>query len=340
MAGHSDEIRRFLIEEIDKGNSSSLVRAAGEKFNISRQAVNRHLRQLAAEGIVEGSGNTRNRQYQLKNLAGNLFQFGLSGTLEEDKVWRQNARPLLNDIPENVIGICQYGFTEILNNAIDHSEGQDVFVWVSRTAARATMIIRDNGVGIFNKIKRELKLDDERHAILELSKGKLTTDPARHSGEGVFFVSRAFDKFSIMSGDLFFGSVQTRDYLLDVTETTQGTSVLMDISIFSPRKLKDVFDQYASDQSDYGFSKTHLKVSLARYGDENLVSRSQAKRLLTRLDRFKEINFDFEKVDTIGQAFADEIFRVYQREHPQIVVSWINATAEVTQMIMRARLQS
>ena len=340
MASRSDEIRRFLLQQIDKGDSPSLVRAAGEKFDISRQAVNRHLRQLVEEGVVEASGNTKNRRYALKNLTASFLEFKLSGAPQEDRVWRENVRPLLDDIPANVIGICQYGFTEILNNAIDHSEGQDIFVWVSRTAASATMIIRDNGVGIFNKIKRELHLDDERHAILELSKGKLTTDPARHTGEGVFFVSRAFDKFSIMSDKLVFGSVETRDYLMDDAETTQGTSVYMGISVFSARKLKEVFDQYAPEQGDYGFSKTQVLVSLARYGDENLVSRSQAKRLLTRLDRFKEIVFDFAKVDTIGQAFADEIFRVFQHDHPDILMSWVNATAEVTQMIMRARLQT
>jgi len=340
MASRSDEIRRFLIQAIDRGDSPSLVRAASEKFDISRQAVNRHLRQLVDEGVVEGSGNTKNRRYVLKGLAHEMSPFHLSGELQEDQVWRTNVRPVLDDVQENVIGICQYGFTEILNNAIDHSEGRLTTVEVYRTAARITIGIYDNGVGIFNKIKRELHLDDERHAILELSKGKLTTDPARHTGEGVFFVSRVFDQFSIISGDLFFGSQDTGDWLLDRAERSQGTYVVMEISVFSHRTLKEVFDQFASDQSDYGFSKTHLKVSLARYGDENLVSRSQAKRLLTRLDRFKEIVFDFETVDTIGQAFADEIFRVFQNEHPDILLSWVNGTTEVTQMIMRARSQT
>ncbi len=340
MAGHSEEIRRFLIQEIYKGNSASVVRAACEKFNISRQAVNRHLKQLIEEGAVAASGKTKNRQYLLQNLAYKGFTFVLSGDLQEDKVWRENARPLLDSVPNNVIGICQYGFTEILNNAIDHSEGCEVNVTVSRTAAAVEIVIRDDGVGIFNKIKRELQLEDERHAILELSKGKLTTDPARHSGEGVFFVSRAFDQFFIKSGNLLFRSREARDWLIEDAATRQGTAAAMEIGVFSARTLKEVFDQYASDQGDYGFSKTHVAVSLARYGDENLVSRSQAKRLLTRLERFKEIVFDFQNVATVGQAFADEIFRVFQLEHPQTHLSWINATDEVTQMIRRATSQT
>jgi len=63
--------------------------------------------------------------------------------------------------------------------------------------------------------------------------------------------------------------------------------------------------------NDFGFSKTHIPVFLAAYGEDNLISRSQAKRLLVRFERFKEIILDFENVESIGQAFADEIFRVF-----------------------------
>ncbi len=339
MTERSDEIRRFLIHEIDQGHSASLVHAACEKFGISRQAVNRHLRQLQEDGLVTGSGKTKQREYQLNNLVQKTFTFKLSPELHEDKVWRENARPLLDDIPQNIIHICNYGLTEILNNAIDHSEGQTVTVEMARTAARIRIGVCDDGVGIFKKIQREFQLDDERHAILELAKGKLTTDPARHTGEGLFFASRAFDTFSIRSGSLFLGSREGGDWLLQDQESVSGTYAVMEIGVFSSRQLKDVFDQFASDQSHYGFSKTHLAVSLVRYGDENLVSRSQAKRLLARLDRFTEITLDFEHVTTIGQAFADEIFRVFQQEHPQIRLIWTNATAEVTQMIQRARSQ-
>jgi uncharacterized protein (DUF1330 family) len=57
-------------------------------------------------------------------------------------------------------------------------------------------------------------------------------------------------------------------------------------------------------------------VKLARYGNENLISRSQAKRLLTRLDKFKTVVLEFDDVPQIGRAFADEIFRVFANAHP------------------------
>ena len=54
---------------------------------------------------------------------------------------------------------------------------------------------------------------------------------------------------------------------------------------------------------DYSFAKTVVPVRLAKIGDENLVSRSQAKRLLQRVDRFRCVVLDFDQVGSIGQAF-------------------------------------
>jgi hypothetical protein len=191
----------------------------------------------------------------------------------------------------------------------------------------------DNGVGIFNKIQKELNLDDPLHAILELSKGKLTTDPARHSGEGIFFTSRMFDKFTVFSGKLFFSYQGEIDWLLeDNQEFSKGTGVILEISVSSKRTAQQVFDRFTTT-GDYGFSKTHVPVFLAAYGDENLISRSQAKRLLTRFERFKEIILDFTDVSTIGQAFADEIFRVFQTQNPDIHLVPINMTEQVQKMI-------
>lgn len=340
MTSRQEEIKKFLIEEINKG-SKSVASAASQHFGISRQAVNRYLKQLVAEGIVLAQGSTKNRKYSLKVLIDSSFKFQLSQDLHEDKIWRDQVRPLLEGCSENVIGICQYGFTEILNNAIDHSESKDVFITVERTPAQITLRIRDLGVGIFYKIKREFNLDDERHSILELSKGKLTTDASRHTGEGIFFTSRVFDYFAILSGNLYFGySPDGGDWLLEDKEALIGTGVTMRISSFSQRTLKEVFDRYASGKEDYGFSKTHVPVDLVRYGDENLVSRSQAKRLVSRLERFKQIILDFKGVNMIGQAFADEIFRVFQNEHPDVNFISINTNAEVENMINRIKSQN
>ena len=102
------------------------------------------------------------------------------------------------------------------------------------------------------------------------------------------------------------------------------------------RTTKKIFDAYSSGE-EYGFNKTVVPVSLARYGEEQLVSRSQAKRLLSRVEVFKEVIFDFSGVNSIGQAFADEIFRVFKNSHPEIALYWIRADSAVKRMIERAR---
>jgi hypothetical protein len=76
---------------------------------------------------------------------------------------------------------------------------------------------------------------------------------------------------------------------------------------------------------------------MAQYGDDKLISRSQAKRLLARIDKFKQVLFDFSEVEMIGQAFADEIFRVFANNYPAIELTVINTNESVQQMINRAK---
>ena len=59
--------------------------------------------------------------------------------------------------------------------------------------------------------------------------------------------------------------------------------------------------------------------------------------MIARVDRFKTVVLDFEKVKTIGQAFADETFRVFAAEHPQVALVAIKATEPVQQMISRVK---
>ena len=200
------------------------------------------------------------------------------------------------------------------------------------------MLIRDDGVGIFWKIQRQLGLLDERHAIFELSKGKLTTDPTNHTGEGIFFTSRMFDSFEILSGGSFFSHEhgKPRDWLLKSKSERRGTMVLMRLNNHTSRTTRKVFGAYVSGE-DFDFTKTVVPVDLARYENDKLISRSQAKRVLARVELFKTVVFDFKSVDYIGQAFADEIFRVFANAHPDIELHAINANSEVKRMIARAR---
>jgi anti-sigma regulatory factor (Ser/Thr protein kinase) len=331
------EIRQFILEHVDN-HPGDIVTLTMETFGISRQGVHRHMQTLRKQQVLDIHGTTRKRRYVLHPLATLEKEYHLRVPLQEDLLWRIHIRPVLGDLPENVLTIWQHGFTEIMNNAIEHSAGQKVRVSVDRNAIATTMWVSDDGQGIFKKIQRELGLQNEHDAVLELKKGKLTTDPVHHSGEGIFFTSRMFDHFCILSGTVTFIQVEGDsqrgfgDLVFDGDTSLGGTWVCMDISNTASRTTKEVFDQFTSGD-DYGFTKTAIPVRLAKYGDEQLISRSQAKRLLARIDQFKVVLLSFHEVDTIGQAFADEVFRVFANEHPDIRLHAASTTPDVERMI-------
>lgn len=334
-----EEIKKFIVENVTE-HPRDISRLTASKFSITRQAVLRHLSKLISDGTITVEGKTKDRAYFLAPFVEQVFLFNITPELSEDKIWRENVRPLFKDVAPNVLGICQYGFTEIMNNAIDHSEGDKVTVLVTFWLSHIMLQIVDNGIGIFKKIQTKLGLDDERHAILELSKGKLTTDPAQHTGEGIFFTSRMFDTFIINSDNLALLCINGEDWLLEQDKSRpRGTTIVMQISPYSTRTSQSVFDQYTNADDEFGFAKTTIPVKLSRYGDENLVSRSQAKRLLARIERFQEVIFDFKDVEMIGQAFADEVFRVFQNQNPHLHLMWSNANQQVERMILHARNQ-
>lgn len=331
-----EEIRQFILDNVEH-HPQDVVALASNAFGISRQAVNKHIKRLVEQKALLVRGSTKSRHYILHPLVKWEHIYLLDGELAEDIVWRTDISGFLSDLPDNVVEIWRYGFTEILNNAIDHSSGNQVHIQVTKTATTTEIVIYDDGEGIFKKIQRELGLLDERHSVLELAKGKLTTDPDNHTGEGIFFSSRMFDGFAILSGSVYFSHKydEVEDWILERQRFQSGTGVFMALSNNTARTEKQVFDNFTSDD-DYGFTKTVVPVRLAQYGNDKLVSRSQAKRLLARVEKFKTVIFDFDDVDSIGQAFADEIFRVFKIQHPDMELMQLNANKSVKEMISRA----
>lgn len=93
---------------------------------------------------------------------------------------------------------------------------------------------------------------------------------------------------------------------------------------------------HSAPRDDGSFELAVVPVRLARIADENLIARSQAKRLLQRVDRFRRVVLDFTGVALIGQGFADEVFRVFANAHPEVELSAVNAEPDVRAMIARA----
>lgn len=304
------------------------------RFCVSRAAAATALRKLEAEGWIIRHGTTR-PTFELGPLRRVSKSYELPG-IDEHLIWDHDFRPYFT-LSDNVENICHHGFTEMVNNANDHSGGKSVTVIMRQDQEEIGITVADDGIGIFERISSSLGLPDRRLAILELSKGKLTTDPERHTGEGIFFTSRMFDLFAIDANDLHYthDTALAHDWLIEDEDHWAGTTVRMAISASSTRTPKEIFDAYTSGPEDFSFNKTVVPVRLARLGNENLVSRSQAKRLIQRFESFRTVVLDFAEVPNIGQAFADELFRVFANAHPEVHLVPIGMAEEVAQMVKR-----
>jgi biotin operon repressor len=314
-------------------------RDLSESLGISRQAVNKHLKKLIQDGEIVKQGTTRGTVYQFAATASKLpllrrvkKVFLLSG-LEEDKVFRELAQ-LLNlkrELNKNSFDIVYYAFTEMLNNSIDHSKSKRCDIGISLDQYTCNFIIRDSGIGIFYSIFSKLQLSDENAAIGELIKGKTTTMKERHTGEGIFFTSKAADSISFRSHkiNLIFDN-REKDVYVEEKKFIKGTEVSFSVSRRTKSVLSKIFSQYAPEEFDYKFERTRALVKLFH---KNYVSRSEAKRLLHGLDKFKEILLDFKGVTSIGQGFADEIFRIFVNEHPTIKILPVNLRSTLQPVI-------
>ena len=87
---------------------------------------------------------------------------------------------------------------------------------------------------------------------------------------------------------------------------------------------------------DYAYDNTKIRIRLSVLSKAH-ISRSQARRILEGLDKFKVILFDYENVPLVGQAFADEIYRVFQKRHPDIRLENENMSEGVRFMVERTR---
>ncbi len=190
----AEEIRKYILAQLSADEFRDVTRQTAERFRVTRQAVHKQLTRLLAKSLIEGRGRTKSREYRLA-VTESHTKLKVAG-LQEDKVWHEFAEASLRDLPTNVLDICYYGFTEIVNNVVDHSGSENVILAIVRTATSVEMRVLDKGIGVFRKIQQALELPSQQEALFELTKGKLTTDPSRHTGEGIFYTSRAFDKFA------------------------------------------------------------------------------------------------------------------------------------------------
>lgn len=334
------KIMLYMMEHIDN-DDTDIVSKTVSTFKISRTSAYRYLAAMKEEGVIEANEG-RWCGYSLHEQT-DVFYYQNKG-LNEDSIYYRDIKPLVADRPKNVCDIIAYIFMEMMNNAIEHSDAERIMAIVKTNRLNTKIIIADNGVGIFNRIQAYFKnmgedvtLDEAVNALLP---GKLTTAEKDHSGEGIFFSSRAADRFNILSGDRLYKKDVFAPEMYEFTKVSEniskahGTIVAFSIANNSPKVLKDVFDMYSDP--DKGFFKTQIPIAHI-FPSGYPMSRSEGRRLASFLTKFEEVTLDFRDVENIGQAFTHELFIVFQRNHPDIRISVENANEDVQRMISRVR---
>jgi hypothetical protein len=132
------------------------------------------------------------------------------------------------------------------------------------------------------KVANELlyRQDKPQLEIVELAKGKLTTAPEQHTGEGIFFTSRASDCFEIESHHLrFIHAPRADDSIVVQARDTAGTRVRMRLANDSPRRMREVFDAF-TDPEEYSFDKDRRAAAAraVRRREARLTLPGQARR--------------------------------------------------------------
>jgi DNA-binding transcriptional ArsR family regulator len=327
-----DDVLNELVSRGEPFSSGQVAEATGA----TRQAISRHLDRLLSSGAVSVIGKGRATRYvpapERPAFEAELPTLGLS----EDRLWndiRTRVPALSRAEHANAVALTAYGFTEMVNNVIDHARATTVHVRLSVNGDVLGFEVRDDGIGVFENVRDRLGLADHITALQELSKGKVTTMPEAHTGEGLFFTSKAADHFELAANGLAWIVDNRRGdtAILNVT-SPPGTAVRFEVALSKQETLESIFARYTHDLA---FDTTRTVVKLFQHG-VRFVSRSEAKRLLHGLERFRHVVLDFAGVEGVGQGFADEVFRVWARAHPDIELTAENMAPAVAFMIGRA----
>lgn len=322
-------------------------------FGVSRQYASLIINTLLQEGRLIKIGSTKKAAYIAPEYADKhpevlpavYKKSFLNKDLEEHKILTSAEQEFMaiKKLPENIRSILTYAFSEMFNNAIEHSESKDIQIEVVIQNGELSFIVEDSGIGVFRNIMKKKGLASELEAIQELLKGKTTTMPKSHSGEGIFFTSKSADVFVLDSFDqeLVIDNKLDDIFVKKTKRRKAGTRVFFKIKVDSKRHLSNVFKEYSNigENSNFGFDKTEIRVKLYTMAGVH-ISRSQARRILDGLEKFKIILFDFDKVSVVGQAFADEIFRVFHNKYPDIILQTENMEEGVKFMVERAITES
>ena len=324
---------RALVDRSGEVTNRDVVAAVG----VSPATSHRLLAALVTAGVLERRGKGRSAHYRLRHVRHRFKREGL----QEDRAWKAVADDIgrIRPLDEEGRRSLSYAAAEMINNAIDHSRGKTVEVSAAFESAGATVVtVRDDGVGVFARLQAHFGFPSAHEAIVQLEKGRLTSDPANHSGQGLFFSSKAVSQFRLESqGTAWIVDNLVNDSAIGTSPVKKGTQVVLTVVRGRTPQLADVFAAY-TDEETLEFARTRSTIKLGTLG-KLLVSRSEAKRITERLAEFRHAVLDFSGVDVVGQGFCDQIFRVFARQHPEVTLEPVGMNDAVAFMVGRARAQ-
>ena len=100
IRARGEDIRRFILDHVEK-HPANISKMTAKHFNITRQAVNKHLQKLTAERALAEDGHTRGRIYRLSPMIEWKKIYALTPQLAEDIVWRTDISTAIGDISNN-----------------------------------------------------------------------------------------------------------------------------------------------------------------------------------------------------------------------------------------------
>jgi signal transduction histidine kinase len=127
-----------------------LAAALMQRLAIGRRAAGTLLRRLVAAQWLLNEGTPRRPLHRPGLLRQAVHTYPLAD-LDEALPWSRDFAPLFA-LTSTVARNARHAFTELLNNAIDHSGGTQVTVSVRQTASHLQLLVSDDGRGLFARI--------------------------------------------------------------------------------------------------------------------------------------------------------------------------------------------
>lgn len=319
-------------------DGDALVDRVAARLSLSRRSAQALLRKLEATQWLVREGTRRRPRFRPGPLRQVVQRYALEG-LQEDLPWSRDFAPNFT-LPREIARLAQHAFTELLNNAVDHSGGTQVTVSMRQTPAHLQLLVSDDGCGLFHSIEQSFDIGEPTLAMLELAKGRLSSQPQRHSGLGLLVTSQLADVFDLRANAHGFQRRAWSTTPWHPMPTAAplagrpGTSIYLAIALDTSRTLDSVQRSLSADGRSFAFDRVQVPLRLLA-GDSQpvLASRAEARRVASRLAGFRRAEIDFTGLSEIGHAFAHELFAVIRREQPDLELVPIGAAPPVAEML-------